>query len=84
MMIKAQIEAKNGEWQNAKQTLLHAYNLPGVKEQAYEEVKVHASESLPFGFEDRVKVFILLSEVLCELKEFDEAKKILNKAVSEF
>ena len=34
--------------------------------------------------EDRVKVFILLSEVLCELKEFDEAKKILNKAVAEF
>jgi len=26
----------------------------------------------------------LLSEVLCELKEFDEAKKILNKAVAEF
>lgn len=52
MMIKAQIEAKNGEWQNAKQTLMHAYNLPGVKEQAYEEVKIHASESLPFGNED--------------------------------
>ena len=29
-------------------------------------------------------MFILLTEVLCELKEFDEAKKILNKAVAEF
>jgi len=84
MMIKAQIEAKNNEWANAKATLTHAYNLPGVKEQAYGELKIHASDSLPFNNEDRVKVFILLTEVLCELKEFDEAKKILNKAVAEF
>jgi len=48
MMIKAQIEAKNNEWANAKTTLLHAYNLPGIKEVNYEETKVHASESLPF------------------------------------
>ena len=63
---------------------MYAYNLPGVKEAAYDNIKVHASESLPFGVEERVKVFPLLVDVLSELKEFDEAKKILAKAVSEF
>jgi pentatricopeptide repeat protein len=63
---------------------MYAYNLPGVKEAAYENIKIHASESIPFGVEERVKVFLLLIDVLCELKEFDEAKKILQKAVSEF
>lgn len=63
---------------------MHAYNLPGVKDASFGEIKVHASDSLPFGVEERVKVFILLSEVLCEMKEFDEAKKILSKAVAEF
>jgi pentatricopeptide repeat protein len=63
---------------------MYAYNLTGVKEAAYENIKIHASESIPFGVEERVKVFLLLIDVLCELKEFDEAKKILQKAVSEF
>lgn len=63
---------------------MYAYNLPGVKEASYDNVKVYASESLPFGVEERVKVFLLLVDVLCELKEFDEAKKILARAVSEF
>lgn len=31
-----------------------------------------------------MKVFLLLVDVYSELKEFDEAKKILAKAVSEF
>lgn len=35
MMIKAQIEAKDGQWEQAKETLLHAYGLPGVKEANY-------------------------------------------------
>ncbi len=63
---------------------MYAYGLPGVKEANYDNSKIHGSDSLPFGVEERVKVFLLLVEVLCELKEFDEAKKILTKAVSEF
>jgi len=35
MIIQAQIEAKNEEWEKARDTLTQAYNLPGVKEAAY-------------------------------------------------
>ena len=35
MMIKAQIEAKDGQYTQAKETLMHAYSLPGVRELNY-------------------------------------------------
>jgi len=39
MIIQAQIEAKNEEWEKARDTLTQAYNLPGVKEAAYGQQK---------------------------------------------
>jgi len=40
--------------------------------------------SLPFGIEERARIFLNLVSVYCEVKNFDQAKKILTRAVSEF
>ena len=64
MGIKAQIEAKNEEWEAAKATLLAAYALPGVKEEDYGEKKASSQQNLPFGIEERAKIYILLIEVM--------------------
>ena len=40
--------------------------------------------SMPFGQEERARVFLNLVQVYCEVKNFNEARKILTRAVSEF
>jgi hypothetical protein len=40
--------------------------------------------NLPFGQEERCRIFLNLVLVQCELKNFDGAKKILSRAVGEF
>jgi len=40
--------------------------------------------SLPFGLEERARIFLNLVMVHCELKNFDAAKRILSRAVGEF
>lgn len=40
--------------------------------------------SLPFGQEERARIFLNLVSCYCELKNFNEARKILTRAVSEF
>jgi tetratricopeptide repeat protein 21B len=39
---------------------------------------------MPFGQEERARVFLNLVQVYCEVKNFNEARKILTRAVSEF
>jgi hypothetical protein len=41
-------------------------------------------QSLPFGQEERARIYLNLVQVYCEMKNFDAAKKILSKAVGEF
>ena len=43
-----------------------------------------ANFSQQFGMEERSRIFLNLVNVYCELKEFDQAKKILTRAVGEF
>ena len=40
--------------------------------------------NLPFGQEERCRIFLNLVLVQCELKNFDAAKRILSRAVGEF
>jgi tetratricopeptide repeat protein 21B len=40
--------------------------------------------SLPFGQEERARIFLNLVNVYCENKNFDSAKRILSRAVGEF
>ena len=40
--------------------------------------------SLPFGQEERARIFLNLVNVYCETKSFDSAKRILSRAVGEF
>jgi pentatricopeptide repeat protein len=39
---------------------------------------------VPYGQEERSRIFINLIKVYCELKEFDKAKKVIARAISEF
>jgi pentatricopeptide repeat protein len=40
--------------------------------------------SLPYGQEERARIFMNLIKVYAELKNFDKAKKLMARAISEF
>jgi len=40
--------------------------------------------SLPYGQEERARIFMNLIKVYCEIKEFEKAKRIMSRAISEF
>ena len=85
MLIKAQIEMRAQEWSEAKQTLESAFNLPGVKDGApQKQSAAQRKYNLPFGLQERAKIFLSLVEVYGALKEFDTAKKTLQRAIAEF
>jgi pentatricopeptide repeat protein len=43
-----------------------------------------AKSFMPFGQPERARIFTNLITVHCELKDFDKAKKIMSRAISEF
>jgi len=81
MLMKSEVEIKQQDWQNALKTLEFAYELPGVKDPTLPPGKKY---SLPFGQEERARIFLNLVNVYCEVKNFDAAKRILSRAVGEF
>ena len=85
LLIKGQVEIKMKNFNDALKTLNTAFGLPGVSNK---NTKPKASSgkkyNLPFGQEERAKIFIHLIEVMAELDDFNGAKKILQKAVVEF
>ena len=85
LLIKAQVEKKMGNFQEALNSLETAYNLPGVSNKNAKSKDLGSKRyNLPFGIEERAKIFIFLIEVKAELADFAGAKKILQKAVVEF
>lgn len=85
LLIKAQVEIKMKLFQDALKSLETAFNLPGVKDKNAKSKELGSKKyNLPFGQEERAKIFILLIKVKAELGQFDESKKILQKAVVEF
>lgn len=87
MLMRSEVEMKSGLWQDAVKTLEQAYELPGVKDQMMGmDPKQAAGKkySLPFGQEERARIFLNLVLAYCEVKNFDAAKRILSRAVGEF
>lgn len=85
LLIKAQVEKKMGNYQEALKSLETAYELPGVKDKNAKAKDLDSKKyNLAFGIEERAKIFILLIEVKAELADFAGAKKILQKSVVEF
>lgn len=60
--------------------------MPGVKDSmAQVDVKSQGKKySLPFGQEERARIFLNLVLAYLEVKNFDLAKRILSRAVGEF
>lgn len=85
LLIKAQVEKKMKNYDEALTSLETAYALPGVKDRNSKPKDLGSKRyNLPFGMEERAKIFILLIEVKAELADFAGAKKVLQKAVAEF
>jgi tetratricopeptide repeat protein 21B len=85
LLIKAQVEKKMGNFQEALKSLETAFDLPGVGNKNSKGKELGSKRyNLPFGIEERAKIFIFLIEVKAELADFAGAKKILQKAVAEF
>lgn len=85
LLIKAQVDMKMKNYQEALKSLETAFELPGVKDKSAKAKDMGSKKyNLPFGQEERVKIFILLIEVKAELADFAGSKKVLQKAVVEF
>jgi tetratricopeptide repeat protein 21B len=87
MLMRSEVEMKQSDWLNAAKTLEQAYDLPGVKDAALptdNRQPAGKKYSLPFGQEERARIFINLVMCYCEVKNFDAAKRILSRAVGEF
>lgn len=88
MLMKSEVEILGKQWEEALATLEHAFKLPAVADPSFNADNPNAIKtskfSTPFGLEERARVYLNLIQVLCEVKNFDQAKKILTKAVSEF
>ena len=94
MLMKSEVEIKQKDWEEAKKTLEHIFRLPAVQDPTGQMQSAEmegaggnqnrANFSQQFGMEERSRIFLNLVNVYCELKEFDQAKKILTRAVGEF
>jgi tetratricopeptide repeat protein 21B len=87
MLMKSEVELKQKNWQEALQTLEHVMKLPIVQDptSVQEDQKARQNRfTLPFGQEERARIFLNLVHVYCEMNSFDQAKKILTRAISEF
>ena len=85
LLIRAQVDMKMKNFEDAQKWLETAYELPGVKDKNAKAKDTGSKKyNLAFGQEERVKIFILLIEVKAELGDFASSKKILQKAVAEF
>lgn len=91
MLMKSDVEMKQKDWEEAKKTLEHIFKMPIVQDPSASQNNNNkqkpaskSSFSQQFGTEERSRVFLNLVSVLAECKEFDQAKKILTRAVGEF
>jgi hypothetical protein len=61
MLMRAEVEMKIKDWPNALKTLEAAYDLPGVKDPSVVESKPSKKKySMPFGLEERARIFLNL------------------------
>lgn len=74
MLMKSEVEIMGKNWPEALATLEHAFKLPQVVDPT-NSMQSNASKgskfSLPFGQEERARIFLNLVSVQCEMKMFD-------------
>lgn len=85
MLMRSDVELKNQDFDNALKTLEAVYNLPQVQDPSAPPENIGMKKySLPYGQQERARIFVNLIKVYSELKEFDKAKKVMARAISEF
>mmetsp|Transcript_16607 Transcript_16607/g.28284 ORF Transcript_16607/g.28284 Transcript_16607/m.28284 type:complete len:189 (+) Transcript_16607:1584-2150(+) len=86
MLMRSDVEIRGEDWPAALKTLETAYNLPQVQDPSSKPIQSGGGKkySLPYGQEERAHIFLNLIRVYCELKEFEKAKKVMARAISEF
>lgn len=70
MLMKSEVEVRQKNWPEAIATLEHAFKLPSVQDSS-NNMAVKQKLSLPFGIEERARIFLNLVSVYCEVKNFD-------------
>eukprot|EP01022_Parablepharisma_sp_SALTPOND_P023515 TRINITY_DN4_c0_g4_i1.p1 TRINITY_DN4_c0_g4~~TRINITY_DN4_c0_g4_i1.p1 ORF type:complete len:1365 (-),score=175.90 TRINITY_DN4_c0_g4_i1:25171-29265(-) len=81
MYIKAQLEIAKKEYSQAFTTIEATFELPAVKKRTSD---AKSRSVLKFGEEERAKLYVMMVEVCENLKKPDEAKRFMQKAISEF
>jgi hypothetical protein len=74
MLMKSEVEITGKNWKEALSTLEHAFRLPAVLDpssMSNSDPSKKSKFSLPFGQEERARIFLNLVQVQCELKMFD-------------
>lgn len=84
MLMRSEVEIKSKDFEAALKTLESAYNLPQVQDPSSPFASGGKKYSLPYGQEERARIFMNIIKVYAELKQFDKAKKIMARAISEF
>lgn len=74
MMMKSEVEIKQENWDDAIKTLEHAFALPIVQDPSNPNFAQKKKFSLPFGPEERCRIYINLVLAYCHQKQFDRAK----------
>lgn len=82
-LIKARIQRKQGDLQDARKTLQTTMQLPGVKTGRVTSGKAN-SRQVHISVNDRVSVFLELAEVHRLLGEQPEASKVMQDAIDAF
>lgn len=85
MLMRSDVELKNQDFENALKTLETVYNLPQVQDpNTPVDTSGQKKYSLPYGIQERARIFVNMITCYCEVKEFDKAKKVMTNAISEF
>jgi tetratricopeptide repeat protein 21B len=81
LLMRSEVELRASEYEKALKTLEEAYEVPGVQDPNETPKR---KLSLPFGQEERAKIFLNLVDAYAHQNQFDKARKVLAKAVGEF
>ena len=85
MLMRSDVEIKGKDYEAALKTLEAVYNLQQVQDPNAPAMNTGGKKySLPYGQQERARIFTNLIKVYCEENEFDKAKKVMSRAISEF
>lgn len=71
MLMRSDIEMKQKDFAAALKTLEYAFNLPQVQDASAKPASGATKHKLPFGQEERVRIFVNYALVNCDLQNYD-------------